>query len=331
MDDGRALGKKLYYDLGLKYIKVYRAVKKGVEFFYDKDYVTFSEKFAKEHAENNHVYHDEPFDVIYALISTDKLYHAYNPGEYFYSGKPLEGKVVYTSLGPDEFEGFDENYSLIKEQLRILIRENVKEAFKRISGDWLDYNDKTLWSEDNDAIPFFYYDSRLFIGKNAQSHYNIIIDSDTLQDKVLSMAEEEMEDEWELSEDDALQHAEAALMNDVQFNGRIWTDSKIITFWRYPSKDYLVSIVNDLNEELPSNINIDGSWLIALPKNIIKLKDYTDGQIPEEDETQHLDKWKQHIESPLNKQKDTAIGWGSKHKDYLGHRQIDREIGRAQQ
>lgn len=106
-NDERKLGQSLYNKMGLKYIKVYRAVKQGVDHFYDKDYVTFSERFAKEHAENNHVYSEEPHDVIFALIPTTKLYDAYNPGEYFYSGKPLKGNVIYTSLGAEEFEGFD--------------------------------------------------------------------------------------------------------------------------------------------------------------------------------------------------------------------------------
>lgn len=128
MDD-RKLGKKLLNKVGFKYIKVYRAVKKGVTYFYDKDYVTFSEMFAKEHAENNHVYHEEPYDVIFSLISSDKLYEAYNPGEYFYSGKPLLGKVIYTSVGPDEFEGFEENTKnakkLISQKVKKIIYERL--------------------------------------------------------------------------------------------------------------------------------------------------------------------------------------------------------------
>jgi len=129
MDD-RKLGQKMSDKMGLKYIKVYRAVKKGVDEFLDKDYVTFSERFAKEHAENNHVYHDEPYDVIFALIPSNKLHDAYNPGEYFYVGKPLKGKIIYTSLGPDEFEGFDENYSIMKESLRKAIRFLINEAMQ---------------------------------------------------------------------------------------------------------------------------------------------------------------------------------------------------------
>jgi hypothetical protein len=79
--------------------------------FYDRDYVTLSKKFAIEHAENNHVYHDEPFHVIQALVSTQNVFDASNPGEYFYSGPNKKAKEIYVSLGPDEYEGLDEDIS----------------------------------------------------------------------------------------------------------------------------------------------------------------------------------------------------------------------------
>lgn len=125
INEERELTTRLSDEVGFKYAKVYRAVKQGVTSFFDKDYVTLSKRFAQEHAENNHVYYDEPFDVIYALISTDKLYNATNPSEYFYSGKPKLAEVIYSSLGPDEFEGFDESYNMLKESIRIEIRKII--------------------------------------------------------------------------------------------------------------------------------------------------------------------------------------------------------------
>lgn len=107
--DDRKLGKKLSDQIGVKFINIYRAVKGGIDHFYDKDYVTPSKKFAIEHSESNHVYHEEPQQVIRALISTDNLYDAYNPGEYFYVGNPKKASVIYTSKGPDEYEGYEEN------------------------------------------------------------------------------------------------------------------------------------------------------------------------------------------------------------------------------
>lgn len=105
--DDRKLGKRISDIKGAGYTKVYRAVPNDVDEFKNKDYVTFSLKFAVEHAENNEVYHEEPQKVIYALISNDKLYDAYNPGEYFYSGPDLKAKTIYNSKGYD-YEGWDE-------------------------------------------------------------------------------------------------------------------------------------------------------------------------------------------------------------------------------
>ena len=68
------------------------------------DYVTLSPKFAVEHAESTHVYEEEPQQVIKALVHPNLLVDASNPGEYFYIGKPIEGKSVYVSKG-DEYEG----------------------------------------------------------------------------------------------------------------------------------------------------------------------------------------------------------------------------------
>ena len=68
------------------------------------DYVTLSPKFAVEHAESTHVYEEDPQQVIKAIVHPNLLVDASNPGEYFYIGKPIEGKSVYVSKG-DEYEG----------------------------------------------------------------------------------------------------------------------------------------------------------------------------------------------------------------------------------
>lgn len=105
--DDRELGAKVSDKIGPGYTKMYRAAATDVTDFKDKDYITPSLEFAVIHAENNVVYYEEPQHVIYALISNENLYEAYNPGEYFYSGPDLKGKVIYNSKGY-EFEGFQE-------------------------------------------------------------------------------------------------------------------------------------------------------------------------------------------------------------------------------
>lgn len=107
--DDRKLGKSLSDQTATPYVTIFRAAPININEFSDKDYVTLSKKFAIEHAENNHVYHESPFHVIQALVSTKNVFDAYNPGEYFYSGPNKKAKEIYVSKGPDEYEGWDDS------------------------------------------------------------------------------------------------------------------------------------------------------------------------------------------------------------------------------
>jgi len=165
--DDRQLGNKLSDEVGKKFIVMYRAVGEGVTIFKNKDYVTLSKKFAVEHAENNHVYYEEPQQVIQVLVSTEYLYNASNPGEYFYSGDDKKGKVIYITKG-NEYEGWDELTSkdFISEGIRKIIREIIEnimtisefseehddeicEAWLEINKTWLIANsgDNEKWEE----------------------------------------------------------------------------------------------------------------------------------------------------------------------------------------
>lgn len=103
----RELGSKASDKVGVKSIKIYRAVALGVSEFKNHDYITPIKKFSVEHAENNHIYNDEQQQVIEAIVSTSDLYTANNPGEYLYFNNPIKGKVIYKTLGYD-YEGYDE-------------------------------------------------------------------------------------------------------------------------------------------------------------------------------------------------------------------------------
>lgn len=106
-ENERQKGEPLSSKISTPYITIYRAVAENVNKFVNMDYVTLSRKFAVEHAENNHIVYDTPHIVLKALVSTDNVFDAYNPSEYFYSGKEKKGKVVYETKGV-EFEGYDE-------------------------------------------------------------------------------------------------------------------------------------------------------------------------------------------------------------------------------
>lgn len=98
--DNRKLGQRLASQVNTPYVTLYRAAPINVIEFKDKDYTTLSKQFAIDHAESNHVYHEEPYHVLQAVISTDRIFDAPNPGEYFYSGPPKKAKVIYISKGP---------------------------------------------------------------------------------------------------------------------------------------------------------------------------------------------------------------------------------------
>jgi hypothetical protein len=104
----RKLGKSLAFQTKNPYVTLYRAAPIDVLEFRDKDYTTLSKQFAIDHAENNHIYHNKPFHVLQAIISTDKIFDAPNPGEYFYSGPPKKAKVIYVSKG-ESYDMDEEN------------------------------------------------------------------------------------------------------------------------------------------------------------------------------------------------------------------------------
>jgi len=74
-----------------RYTTIYRATN---EFeFKSMDYVTLSRKWAKEHAEHQTAVEEEPYHVIRAMVQADQVFEAYNPGEYFYDGPTIRGKL----------------------------------------------------------------------------------------------------------------------------------------------------------------------------------------------------------------------------------------------
>lgn len=106
-ESARNPGKKLSEHLRYQYSKsvvIYRARDTKDNTFNTEDYVTLSPKFAVEHAESNHIYEGKPQQVIKAVVHPSLVADASNPGEYFYIGKPIEGKSVYVSKGY-EYDG----------------------------------------------------------------------------------------------------------------------------------------------------------------------------------------------------------------------------------
>jgi hypothetical protein len=83
-----------------RYVVIFRAVIGEDASFNPMDYVTRSEKFAKEHADHNAGMGDDS-SVVRAMVKAEDVYEAYNPGEYFYDGPPVSGKVIYSVEGEE--------------------------------------------------------------------------------------------------------------------------------------------------------------------------------------------------------------------------------------
>lgn len=97
LNEDRKLGPSLV-DQGYEFkkVRIYRAMLASSGKFNSMDYVTRSLKFAKEHADHVQAVEDEPAHVIEAIVNASDVYDAYNPGEYFYNGPEITGKVIYT-------------------------------------------------------------------------------------------------------------------------------------------------------------------------------------------------------------------------------------------
>ena len=86
-------------------VRIFRAQPSNTNIIRKDDYVTLSVKFAVEHAENNHIYEDEPHIVVTAMVPRDAIREASNPGEWL-ANEDIEATGIYTSKGY-EYEGWE--------------------------------------------------------------------------------------------------------------------------------------------------------------------------------------------------------------------------------
>jgi len=85
-----------------RYVNIYRAMDAQSPTINEYDYVTRSMKFAKGHADHQATVTGETHIVRKARVPATTVFEAYNPGEYFYEGQPIEGNIVYETTGLTE-------------------------------------------------------------------------------------------------------------------------------------------------------------------------------------------------------------------------------------
>lgn len=87
--------------------RIYRAVDARVGEFKHFDYVTMNTKFAVGHAEHQAAVTEEPQVVLQARVPAEHVAEARNPGEWFYIGPGVRGRV-FRSIEPEVFESLFE-------------------------------------------------------------------------------------------------------------------------------------------------------------------------------------------------------------------------------
>jgi hypothetical protein len=172
---------------------------------------------------------------------------------------------------------------------------------------------------DKNTYPFGYYNDEFYIGSEANTHGEM--------KSIMKLTKED--------EDKQIRHL-------MSCPGRIWLDKKIISFWKYPTKDEFKEIIKKLEENFKTKI-----WNSGFKVELIDIIDYDPNEeyeydplgasfsvvydsegmgvhsefifIPIEEYEGEMFKikginTKQHIKSPLNKQMKFIKGFGSDSK-----------------
>jgi hypothetical protein len=175
-------------------------------------------------------------------------------------------------------------------------------------------NNINIHYNDRNAYPFTTFKdfgNRVFIGKEGGTHTTIVYYyKDELPSDVMDR-----------------------MRLHIEYDGRIFLNEKIISFWHYPDEDNFKEIIINLEKAFLNdrhmNVNIwnDPNYKIEvknsdLSYNIIPIQQYIKSENPSE-----LD-YKQHIMSPLLKQKKSVpLGYGSKNPkntpEYRNMRRIE--------
>ena len=96
LDTGRRKGRSLpETGYELQKAMIYRAATKGVDTFFPMDYVTRNRRWAQSHADHVAAVSEDEAVVLKVMVNASDVYEASNPGEYFYDGPKVKGRVVY--------------------------------------------------------------------------------------------------------------------------------------------------------------------------------------------------------------------------------------------
>lgn len=102
------------------------------------------------------------------------------------------------------------------------------------------------WS-DEQARPFGWFKNKLYVGDSGQDHYSMCVDDNT----------PDLKKEFKefLSKDKGNER------DFLQYSGRVWVRTKIMSFWNYPDKDRFKKTIEALKAE---KVPVDDSWSVEV-------------------------------------------------------------------
>ena len=130
------------------------------------------------------------------------------------------------------------------------------------------YNELTKWT-DLDAIVFGYVDNKIIV-EESTTHVRAIIKAIKKNEIPIDLSDVENRDwpdetikQHEI-EDRISKKANKIRNNEMKYDGRLWTDKKIVSFWHYPeSIMILYRILRDVEKEINEKI-IDNNYKIEV-------------------------------------------------------------------
>jgi hypothetical protein len=188
-----------------------------------------------------------------------------------------------------------------------------------------------LSNRDYDSVAFFKFGDTFYIGKSGEIHSDIILKEEDIE-KELARIKYELYNNNNPSNNVSMSYNTInkpcgfdrvkyqgvdgpdweALRQFYKLDGRMWTDSNVITFWENETKEDIIKTIDYFNKDGRYKIDPKKWYIYFFDNNkdfTILLDEYLGSKY-----TISVDnslKKQQHIESPLNKEKKFIKGFGS--------------------
>lgn len=234
---------------------------------------------------------------------------------------------------------FMDHYRKMEERKKHVIKNKIISNDKKIfeSPDHIDYDGENIEFGDPDSMAFGYYNKKIndellkkaksIKEKNSQIFYDKLGPFIEIFNKYLSTPVITPDDKMYVSN---FSDAHSHIIDDIssgstsllrynlysrdrfKFAGRIWLNSKIISFWDFPPKNLIKKVLYDLGKVI--NKEIDDTWRIDTHNELINVNDY------EQPSSNDLNRGSEHVKSPVEKSSRDINGHGSQKYQNTAHK-----------